>query len=121
MKCQCNRKMKSAYYCDVCEYTEENGLEASNAKLREALKRIADFVPDYSEVEKVREKVQTEGECSECVRRQIKNWPPSGLCDRHYGILQMEIPKMISNANGSQHFDMRQIAIAALADDGGEE
>jgi hypothetical protein len=83
------------------------------ARLRAALQDIIDHrpstegLPDGWEAE-VRA-------CPECQRAEARNWPPSGLCDRHYRDVMVRDDRDRS-ARAYQHVEMRDIARAALSD-----
>jgi hypothetical protein len=84
--------------------------EATTGRLREiedALRQIRDYEPE-------REAFRLDNEsCPDCKRNRERQWPPSGLCEKHYCRMD-DIRHANSDVDARQHYHMRELARAAL-------
>jgi hypothetical protein len=81
--------------------------EAREAGLREALTKIRDHEPE-------RRPLSLDNDsCPECKRRSAQRWPPSGLCEEHYGEMSSWRDEA-ARTDAHQHYAMRDIARSAL-------
>jgi hypothetical protein len=75
---------------------------------RAALREIRDYEPE-------REAFRLDNEsCPDCKRNRERQWPPSGLCEKHYGQAADNRDRR-ERTEARQHYRMREIARAALA------
>jgi hypothetical protein len=87
---------------------ENKALAAQVEKMREALARIVVYAPKQ-------EPLRLDNDaCDECKRRREQKWPPSGLCEKHYGVQAANLDRN-ERLRAYQHADLRDIASKALA------
>jgi hypothetical protein len=83
-------------------------------KLVTALKEIAAFQPDLSKHDAEISALWTEtGECLACTEIRVRKWPPSGMCNSHFGKLH----RLQSDRGGAEaggKYEMKTIAMRAL-------
>lgn len=80
---------------------------------KEALLKIINYKPKF-DTDKMREKLSKEcEECPECQYARQRNWPPSGLCNKHYTEWS-EVWDREELIRNTQSLDMRNIARDAL-------
>ena len=91
---------------------EKEQQAATIARLTDALQQVVDFEPT---IQGISAQLANEVEqCPACRQRQADKWPPSGMCEKHYGAVS-KIKEKAERERASQHWDLRAIARNAIA------
>jgi hypothetical protein len=95
-------------YCALLSAIRSLAAPPEASGLRRALEQIRDYEPE-------REAFRLDNEaCPDCKRNRERQWPPSGLCEKHYCQVD-DNRRANSDVDARQHYRMREIARAALA------
>ena len=102
-------------YKHISDYT---ALEARCAVLTDALREIRDYNAYNHPDERVineRDKILAESaRCTACQHAKDVGWPPSGLCERHYGPVKRAQDKVDEMFDYKQELEPLEIARKAL-------
>lgn len=88
-------------------------VEAEQDKLREALQQIEEYAPEWPELSQQQQNEMQQ--CPSCKQARERQWPPSGLCVKHYDwVARLRVER--DHAAATQHYRMREIARQALSE-----
>jgi hypothetical protein len=87
-------------------------LERQVKLLTNALEEIVRYTPELIQIpEDLVHAVET---CPDCQRAREAKWPPSGLCNKHYGEMSDRVWGPQEQVRKYQHLELRNIARKAL-------
>lgn len=100
-------------------------VEAQRETLKEALEKIRDYNsyshPDSDVIEARNKMLEESAQCTACQYAKERQWPPSGLCEKHYGPVMRAYDSVTEMFDYKQKWEPQNIAREALAKlDGGE-
>lgn len=82
-------------------------------KYRAALQAIVDFEL-HPHAESDPAAIKESDECAECKKAEERRWPPSGLCNDHYGKIVSERERRQAHLDVLVKYQLRDIAKEAL-------
>ena len=97
---------------------ERNALRARVARLEDALREIRDYDaykhPDEAIIALREAAIKESNDCTACQHAKQEKWPPSGLCNRHYGLVTNAHNRVAQMFSYKQTWEPCEIARRAL-------